>query len=81
MKLSCKIKWVNCIFLADYYITAGVHPCRATEPDEYKNGGVEAYFKELEGLFEKYKDKIIAVGECGLDYDRLHYAPKDSQLK
>ena len=66
--------------LADYYITAGVHPCRATEPDLYKEGP-EAYFKEIEKMFETYKDKIIAVGECGLDYDRLHYAPKESQLK
>jgi len=32
-------------------------------------------------MIETYKDKIIAVGECGLDYDRLHYAPKDLQLK
>jgi TatD DNase family protein len=32
-------------------------------------------------LYEQYKDKIIAIGECGLDYDRFHYSPKDVQLK
>lgn len=32
-------------------------------------------------LYNEYKDKIIAIGECGLDYDRFHYSPKDVQLK
>ena len=35
----------------------------------------------MKASLNKHKDKIIAIGECGLDYDRLNYATKEEQLK
>ncbi|GAA5869631.1 hypothetical protein JCM8547_005090 [Rhodosporidiobolus lusitaniae] len=62
------------------YTTVGCHPCRATEMDKYE-GGVEAYIEALSKVIEENRDRAVAVGECGLDYDRLFHAPKEDQLK
>jgi TatD DNase family protein len=64
----------------NYYITSGIHPKRAKEELEKENN-IDKIMKNLDDLILKYKDKIIAIGECGLDYDRLHYSDKESQLK
>ncbi|GAA5929898.1 hypothetical protein JCM3775_004458 [Rhodotorula graminis] len=64
------------------YATVGCHPCRATEPDAYP-GGAAAYFDALDKLIvdNKGKGKALFIGECGLDYDRLHLASKEAQLR
>ncbi|EGG15545.1 deoxyribonuclease [Cavenderia fasciculata] len=62
------------------FTTIGVHPTRCTEIETYP-GGSEAYFKELIELANNNKDKIVAVGEFGLDYDRLEFCPKETQIK
>ena len=53
----------------------GCHPTRCNDfqsnPDEY-------YSQLCDGL-EKYSKKIVAIGECGLDYDRLHFCSADVQ--
>lgn len=75
--------------------TAGCHPTRsiemasppsdATEWDRAlgpnDSGRPSRYIEALAALIEANPGKIVAVGECGLDYDRLHFSPKDAQLR
>jgi TatD DNase family protein len=61
----------------------GVHPTRCGEIfKEGGEGGPEAYVQALLELLQEGKDagKVVAVGECGLDYDRLHFCDKDTQV-
>lgn len=66
-----------CVRFPHCYTTVGIHPCRATEP---KND-LKGYLERTHELFSQLKDKVVAVGECGLDFDRLDYADKESQLR
>lgn len=58
--------------------TAGIHPTRSSvfenDPDS-----VIKNLKDIlkDGLSDK---KIVAIGECGLDYDRLHFCSKELQI-
>ncbi|OQR99281.1 deoxyribonuclease TATDN1-like protein [Achlya hypogyna] len=59
------------------HCTVGVHPTRCSEflvdPDGYM-----AALEEVcrDGMKDK---KVVAIGEFGLDYDRLEFCPKDVQ--
>lgn len=69
---------------SDYYMTVGIHPCRASEAEKdikEKNVSFDKYYESVVELINKYKSKCIAVGECGLDYDRFHYSVKEDQMK
>lgn len=59
----------------DCYCTLGVHPCRANEV-----ANVDTYFQELHAMIPQLHPKLLAIGECGLDYDRFHYSSKEQQL-
>ena len=58
------------------FSTCGVHPTRCSEFDQ--SGDAEQYYKNLRD-FANSSDKIKAIGECGLDYDRLHFCPAETQ--
>ncbi|KAJ2825856.1 hypothetical protein IWW50_002657 [Coemansia erecta] len=63
---------------AGLFATVGCHPTRTSEVDKHR-GGADAYFAALRTLIDDNRDVVVAVGECGLDYDRLHFADKDVQ--
>lgn len=67
---------INCInFLKErLYCTVGCHPTRCGEflVDTY-------YFEKLCTQIEEHRSKVIAIGEIGLDYDRLHFCEPDVQ--
>ncbi|THW92917.1 hydrolase, TatD family protein [Aureobasidium pullulans] len=64
------------------YATVGVHPCSAMTFEKYAEGP-DALLSALRDLAIKTKaaGTAAAYGEFGLDYDRLHYADKDTQIK
>ncbi len=64
----------------DLYITVGCHPTRCNEFVNHPQGP-QAYFDGLLKLIQDNTDKVVAVGECGLDYDRLHFCQADVQKK
>jgi len=75
--------------------TVGVHPTRckqefvdkpaaaAEEGEEKTLGSADAVLDALTDLLERGHDDgaVVAIGEFGLDYDRLEFSPKDVQIE
>jgi TatD DNase family protein len=59
------------------FITVGCHPTRCNEFVT----NPENYFDGLLKLIKENDSKVLAIGELGLDYDRLHFCNKETQKK
>lgn len=65
------------------FATVGVHPCSVASITKHPDGP-QSYLNRLKELAEGRSSGgalIVAFGEVGLDYDRLHYTNKEDQLK
>lgn len=58
------------------FCTVGCHPTRCGEflVDSQ-------YFDKLDQQIEEHAGKVVAIGEIGLDYDRIHFCEPDVQKK
>jgi TatD DNase family protein len=64
------------------YSTVGVHPTRCDEFEKSERlSPPERYLEELKTVIRENADVVAAIGECGLDYDRLHFCEKETQKK
>lgn len=59
------------------FTTVGCHPTRCNEFLENPS----LYLSQLKETIQKGGKKVVAVGECGLDYDRLQFCQQEVQKK
>lgn len=62
------------------FCTVGVHPSHSKVFQEREQDDI------LQSLIDLISDggsdgKVVAIGECGLDYDRLHFCDKETQRR
>jgi len=64
------------------FCTVGIHPTRCTAIDDYP-AGPDQYLQDLLQLAKAGQEegKVVAIGECGLDYARLEFCPVETQKK
>ena len=71
------------------FSTVGLHPtsaareldAEAARGDGSREGALARIEADLEALATAgaADGTVVAIGECGLDYDRLHFSPRDAQ--
>lgn len=60
------------------FSTVGVHPTRCQEFVDPSTNETE-YFSKLRNCLKEGKDKVVAIGEFGLDYDRTQFCSPELQ--
>ena len=63
LALDMAIRWGS-----DTWCTVGIHP---TDCQDLAAGSCETAVQELEWLWKNHKDKVVGIGETGLDYYHL----------
>lgn len=59
--------------------TAGLHPTRSNEAGE-DAVAISSYMLRLRNAIAGNKERVVAIGECGLDYDREQFSPRTQQI-
>ncbi|KAI9006182.1 hypothetical protein BC832DRAFT_556316 [Gaertneriomyces semiglobifer] len=70
-------KWGANEFGVRLFATAGVHPHDATRTLQTRKG---SYIGDIERLIMENKEQVVAVGECGLDFDRNFSTHEDQMI-
>ena len=75
----------------EIYTTLGIHPTNAllfdakseTAPAAEQHDGAHPLIESLKGLYDHHplRERIVAIGEFGLDRDRLAFCPWETQLR
>lgn len=60
------------------YSTIGIHP---HEAPRFAQGKLSEEIKALEQIYQSNQEKVVAVGECGLDFLEVDDKTKDLQIK
>lgn len=81
-KHACQVSQVVFACAERLYCTVGVHPTRCQEIED-SSDGPEAYWDALQVLLKGSvaSGKVVAIGECGLDYDRYAHRPFAAVLR
>ncbi len=65
-------------FIENLYTTCGYHPTRCNEFNESNKNEI---LNQMIELCRKNSDKIVAIGEFGLDYERTQFCDIDQQKR